>query len=103
MKCFINDSIKSSQFPEVLKQASVYPVFKKGAKTDKENYRPVSVLSNVSKIFEKCLHKQINSFFDPIFSKYQNGFRKGFNAQHCLVVMIEKWKQCLDNMTMARC
>ena len=94
--CF-NDSIRSSQFPEVLKQASVYPVFKKGAKTDKENYRPVSVLPNVSKIFEKCLHRQINSFFDPIFSKYQNGFRKGFNAQHCLVVMIEKWKQCLDN------
>ena len=57
-------------------------MFKKGAKTDKENYLPVSVLSNVSKIFEKCL--QINSFFDPIFSKYQNGFRKGFNAQHCL-------------------
>ena len=37
------------------------------------------------------------SYFDDILSKYQCGFRKGFNAQHCLVSMIEKWRESVDN------
>ena len=36
-------------------------------------------------------------FFEPILSKYQCGFRKDHNTQHCLFVIIEKWKKCLDN------
>ena len=39
------------------------------------------------------------SYFDDILSKYQCGFRKGFNAQHCLVSMIEKWRESVDNGT----
>ena len=35
--------------------------------------------------------------FEPVFSKYQCGFRKGHIAQHCLLTMIEEWKKCLDS------
>ena len=40
---------------------------------------------------------QIQTYFDEILSKYQCGFCKGFNAQHCLVIIIEKWKESGDN------
>ena len=60
--CF-NENIRLETFPDTLKQASVNPIFKKGCRTSKENYRPVSILPNISKKFEKCLHRQISSFF----------------------------------------
>ena len=56
----------------------------------------MSILSNISKIYERCLYSQIFKFFEEKLSDYQFGFRKGFNVQHCLVVMIEKWQKSLD-------
>ena len=49
-----NESVKNSKFPYVLKQANVTPVFKKGEKEFKNDSRSVSILSNVSKVFERC-------------------------------------------------
>ena len=72
-------------------------MFKKGTKTSKDNYRPVSILSNISKIYERLMFKQISEYFEPILSKFQCGFRKGFSAQHCLLAMLEKWKAAVDN------
>ena len=80
-----------------LKNAIITPVHKKGAKTSKDNYRPVSILSNISKIYERLLFKQISEYFEPILSKFQCGFRKGFSVQHCLLAMLEKWKSAVDN------
>ena len=91
-----NNSIITSTFPSNLKLANVTPIFKKNDATKKENYRPICILPNISKIYEKVLYKQISSFFDNFFSKYQCGFRKGFSSQHCLLAMLEKWKKCLD-------
>ena len=42
------------------------------------------------------IYKQLSSFFENLFSKYQCGFRKGLNAQHCLIKLIEKWRECID-------
>ena len=56
----------------------------------------MSILSNLSKIYERCIHEQISSFFENRFSKYQCGFRKGFNSQHCLLPLIENWRKSLD-------
>ena len=89
--------IEKAVFPDQLKLADVKPIFKKGYRNDKENYRPVSILANISKIYERCIYTQINNYFDPILSKYQCGFRKSFSAQQCLLAMIEKWRNCLDN------
>ena len=73
-----------------MKYAGVTPIHKKDDKTDKENYRPISVLPNLSKVYERLMYNQIYPYFDRLFSKFQCGFRKGFNAQHYLLVMIEK-------------
>ena len=62
---------------------------------DKSNYRPVSILPAISKIYERVLHTQISCFTENIHSKFQCGFRKGTSAQHCLIVMLEKWKKRL--------
>ena len=66
----ISNSIKSSIFPSCLKHADVTPLHKKCNKSLKENYRPVSILPILSKVFEKSFFKQMSSFFYDIFSKY---------------------------------
>ena len=92
----IDLELKNSYFPNVLKKADIKPIYKKKSRTEKSNYRPVSILPNISKIYEKCIYEQLEKFFDPIFSKHQFGFRKGHSAQQCLIFMVEKWKKCLD-------
>ena len=59
----LNNTIEASTFPEQLKYADVKPVFKKYARTEKKNYRPISILPNVSKIYERCLNKQLEENF----------------------------------------
>ena len=73
------------------------PAFKRKSKTSKGNYKPISILPNISKIYERRLYNQIQTYFDNLLSKYQCGFRKGFNAQHSLVSMIKKWKESVDS------
>ena len=92
----MNNSINCANFPDKLKLADITPVFKKGDRLSKENYRPVSILTAISKIYERILCYQMNTYFDNILSNSQCGFRKGFSAQHCLVVMLEKWKKSVD-------
>ena len=84
--------IENSIFPSDLKVA-----FKKKSKTSKDNYKPISILPNISKRYERCLYNQMQTYFDNLLSKYQCGFCKGFNAQHCLVNMIEKCKESVDS------
>ena len=84
----INHSINNSTLPEQLKWADVKPVFKKNSRNVKENYRPVSILPNISKIYERCLYAQLYDYFDVIFSRNQCGFRKGFSVVNCLHPMI---------------
>ena len=90
-----NSSIKSRKFPKNLKFADITPLQKKGKKDIKGNYRPVSILPNLSKIFEKCIFTQMSQFLNNIFSKYQCDFRKSFSTQHCLLTMLERWKKLL--------
>ena len=73
--------------------ADVVPVYKKKFKASKDNYRAVSILSNISKVYERCIYDQIQTCFDKILSKYQCGFRKSYNSQQCLIALIEKWKK----------
>ena len=89
--------IAAENFVHDFKPAEVRPFYKKDGRTDKSNYRPISILSNVSKIYERSLYNQFYDYFDKnIFSKYQCGFRKGFRTQHALLVMLEKMKIARD-------
>ena len=85
-----------SEYPASLKYADITPVFKKDDKTVKTNYRPICILPNLNKIYERFMQNQMYPYVDQIFSKYHCGFRKGYNAQHCLMTMIEKWHKFLD-------
>ena len=66
------------------------PLYKKDGRKEKSNYRPVSVLSNISKVYERCLYDEIYDFFENKFFRYQCGFRKGSNIQNALLSMVEK-------------
>ena len=62
---------------------------------DKENYRPVSVLHHIPKIFERIMYIQIENFMEGKLSKFLTGFRENHSTQCCLVNMLEKWKKTL--------
>ena len=79
-----------------MKEADVTPIHKKGKKDKKENYRPLSILPVLSKIFERVMFVQMPAFFEDIFNKQQCVFRKGYNIQQCLLKMLEKWKRPVD-------
>ena len=79
-----------------MKLVNVTPVHKKGYRSEKDNYRSVSILPNLSKVFERCISNQIAQFFDKILSKHQCGFRNSHSSQHSLVVFLEKWKESVD-------
>ena len=59
--------------------------------------RPVIILSNMSRIFERIIFRQISNYIESFLSKYQCGFRKGYSVQHCFLFMLEKWKRAIDN------
>ena len=91
-----NECIRNNNFPDSLKKAEITPIYKKGDSSKKENYRPISNLSNISKIFERILHNQISNYMESKFSKHLCGFRKNNNTQNSLLRMIEYWKKNLD-------
>ena len=91
-----NNALSCSEYLASLEYADITPIFKKDDKTDKTNYRPISILPNLSKIYERFMQNQMYPYLNQIFSKYQCGFRKGYNAQHCLMATIEKWRKFLD-------
>ena len=70
---------------------------KKLSTTDKGNYRPISVLPSISKIFEKLLYEQLSDFMKDKLSPFLCGFRKQRSTQHALIRIIEKWKKCMDD------
>ena len=88
-----NNSVYSSIFPSELKKADIIPIHKKKSKFDIENYRPVSILPVLSKIYERCMFDQMYSYFNQTLSKHQCKFRQGHSAQHSLLLMVEKLKK----------
>ena len=91
-----NSAIQTGVFPQTAKLADVVPLFKKGVRQDKANYRPCSLLSAISKIFGRLMLSQMHNFMKNILSIFLCGFTKGMNAQNCLVFMVEMCKKSLD-------
>ena len=69
-------AIKTSNFSNCLKLTDITPLHKKGRKDNKENYRPVSILPTLSKIFEKILFEQISVFFHKFYQTNNVGSEK---------------------------
>ena len=89
--------LEKRNFAAELKRADITPLHKKLEHIFKGNYRPVSLLPIVSKIFERIMLKQMKPFIETFLSKWLCGYRKGFNAQYALLAMIERMKKSLDN------
>ena len=97
----VNKSLFEGTFPTLLKVASVCPIFKKDDNKKCSNYRPISLLSNLSKIFERTMYNRIELFIndlDLIYPK-QFGFRKEYSTNHALLSIVEQIRKNLDNKT----
>ena len=93
---FFSDLLKTGNFPGNLKLADINPVFRRKNPLHNVNYRPVSVLSNNSKVLEKLMQKQITGYISNYLSHYLCRYRKGFSSQQDLLSLIENWKKILD-------
>ena len=76
----LNKGLEERNFPCTIKLANVTPAYKKGNRSEKGNYRPVSMLPSITKVFERCVYMQMSHYFEGIMSKYQYGFWKGHSA-----------------------
>jgi len=91
-----NESLYSSSLPDEWKYANVAPIFKKGKKNDPGNYRPISLLSTLSKVLERCIYDKIIDHIRPKLSKLQHGFLKGRSTTGQLLSVISNITQILD-------
>ena len=94
----INMSLIEGVFPNINKEADVRPSYKKGDRTRCENYQPISLLSNVSKIFERIMYSRLEEFLksSDVLYKFQFGFRKQYSTNHALLSIVEKIRSALD-------
>ena len=83
----INMSTECGDIPCDMKSARVVPIHKKNSKTEAGNYRPMSILSVVSKIFERIMYDQLESYHrdESLLYDFQSGFRPSFSTDTCLI------------------
>ena len=94
----INLTLKQGIFPDSLKIAKVIPIFKQGSRSSCGNYRPISVLCALSKLFERCILNQLIFYCltENILVPSQHGFRSGYNAIDCMVDLIDEITKTFD-------
>ena len=93
-----NLSIESGTFPDEHKFAIVKPLHKKNSRLDVGNYRPISLLSPVSKIIEKAIYVQIEQHLkeNNILYEFQSGFRKSYSTDTCLINLIDHLRMIIS-------
>jgi hypothetical protein len=94
-----NKSLNSGVFPDRLKYAIVRPIFKKGNKLDISNYRPISLLSTFSKVFEKVIYTRIQSHLEKynMLVGEQYGFRANSSTEKAIYKLINDILEALNN------
>ena len=96
----INDSFESGEYPDCLKLAKVIPLHKGGSKEDPNNFRPISILSNLNKIIEKIIYSRLYQFFEKfnLLNQNQFGFRKGHSTNMAITEFLEEVLHNYDHM-----
>ncbi|KAK1898792.1 putative RNA-directed DNA polymerase from transposon X-element [Dissostichus eleginoides] len=94
----INLSIKQGHVPKDFKIARVTPLHKKGSKLDPGNYRPVSILTSISKVMEKIVYEQDEKYLAEknLIYEFQSGFRTSHSTDTCLLYLNDHIKQEVD-------
>ena len=92
-------SINEGIFPEALKLAKVCPIYKNNDQSEVSNYRPVSVLSVFSKIFERVIYNRIYNHFNEnnLFYTKQFGFRKNHSTEHAIIEIVDQITKGFEN------
>ena len=93
-----NYSLKHAMFPKDWKSTNVSPVHKGGNSVEVSNFRPVSVLPVISKVFERLLYNQFYSYLQQhaILNPAQSRFRQKHTKQDVLVSIVDDWRKQLD-------
>ncbi len=98
----INHVFDQSIFPTQAKADEVGSIHKKDSQLDKNNYRPVSVLTILSKIIEICMNQQLSQFYEVVLSTLMAAYRKDYSWQYTLIKLWEDLRRALDDGTVAR-
>ena len=96
---FFNVCLDSDCVPNEWKISFITPIYKgKGSKSTLDNYRPISVLPPIDKVFESIIGEQIREFFESndMLNDIQFGFRRFRSFELALNTMIDSWKLSLD-------
>ena len=96
----INQSLKTGVFPDALKIAKVKPLYKKGDNFCLNNYRPISLLPTISKIFERVMFTQLYSYLNAnnLLSEQQYGFRSQHSTELACVKLVDYITTEMDNI-----
>ena len=99
LRLIINHSLCSGIFPDMLKIAKVIPLFKKGDQHLLDNYRPISLLPVISKIFEFFFFKQTYEYFtvNKLLYSSQYGFHKGHSTELASIELADRASEYLDS------
>jgi hypothetical protein len=97
----LNKSILSGIFPDYMKYSIVQPIYKKGDKTNPTNYRPISLLTSFSKVFEKAIYTRITDhlYTYKLLVGNQFGFRKGTATEDAILKLSNKILNALNTKT----
>ena len=94
-----NTSLETGIFPDIWKISRVAPIYKEGDKSEKSNYRPISVRPVISRLFERLVYDQLYQHLNSnnLLAKEQSGFLKLHSTLTCLIKSTDEWYSALDN------
>ena len=89
--------LEKNKYSKEPKTALVRPIFKKNEKNTIRNYRPLSSLNGMSKIYEMCIHNSLSSYAETMLSYFISAYKKSYSSNHVLLKLIKNWKKSRDN------
>ena len=97
----INQMVETGIFPDVLKISKVIPICKKGDVSLLSNYRPISLLPTLSKIFERVIYNQLYNYFvdNSLLTEHQFGFRAKHSTELATIRLVDYINKEMDKNT----
>ncbi|XP_048578931.1 uncharacterized protein LOC125560702 [Nematostella vectensis] len=92
-----NECIRKGEWPEAWKKGEWNPVYKKDDRLERKNYRPITLLCIVDKVYESMMSTQVNNHFDPKLDPCLSAYRKKHSCETTLLKLTEDWKLAVDS------